>query len=188
MSAHNQDIRRTHAAWPVVVMSIVAALFILVPRLVALSALADVMPWAPVYTVADLTHHLAQEPRAWLGRTVRVRGEPVGRSTWLYGPPATGHRPRRGSAMCCPEQLLVMDPRLVDLDAPGAPGFALVLGAPDPWLTALRRVPVVGSWVPGPQELRWGVPTIYRIHLEAVAGPGHDTVTAVLEPVNDFRQ
>lgn len=185
MSERSRDVVLTHPAGLAVAIRAAATLVVLVllvvvliSRLAVPSALASLEPWAPIATMAGLKRDLAQAPTAWLGRTVRVRGEAVGLASWLYATPARSRG--LGAPNCCPAHLVVLAPRLVDPAAPSASGFPLVWGAADPWLTVLRRMPVIGSWAPQPQGPRWGVLTVYRIRLEAVAGPGGDTVEAVL--------
>jgi hypothetical protein len=132
----------------------------------------------PVYTVAQLRAGLADNPRAWIGRTLLVRGVAIG-PIGLSCPPNAS----------CP----LAWPALIDAGAGNGPTLPLVavsvgrvlripsvsvgrvlplsLGPADPLLALLRRLPLVGRLVPGPQVLRWGKPTIYRVQVQDVAGP-----------------
>jgi len=97
--------------------------------------------FAPVYTVSELRAGLAENPRAWLGHTMLVRGVALG--------PA-----------CPPNASCVFAwPALVDADATG-PGSSvpLSMGPANSLLALLRRLPLLGRLVPGPQLLRWGRP------------------------------
>jgi hypothetical protein len=62
-------------------------------------------------------------------------------------------------------------PALVDADA-ARPGsyLALSMGPANPLLAQLRRLPLVGRLVPGPQLLEWGRPAIYRVQIQDAAG------------------
>jgi len=108
---------------------------------------------APVYTVSELRAGLADNPHAWLGHTTLVRGVALG--------PA-----------CPPNASCVFAwPALVDADAAG-PGSSLLLsmGPANSLLALLRRLPLVGRLVPGPQLLRWGRPAVYRVQVRDAAG------------------
>jgi hypothetical protein len=124
---------------------------------------------APVYTVSELRAGLADNRHAWLGHTVLVRGVALG--------PA-----------CPPNASCVLAwPALVDADATG-PGSSLPLsmGPANSLLALLRRLPLVGRLVPGPQRLRWGRPAVYRVQVRDAAstsprGTRHDE-TVLLDP------
>jgi hypothetical protein len=109
--------------------------------------------FAPIYTVSELRAGLADNPHAWLEQTVLVRGVALG--------PA-----------CPPNASCVFAwPALVDADATG-PGSSLLLsmGPANSLLALLRRLPLVGRVVPGPQLLRWGRPAVYRVRVRDAAG------------------
>jgi hypothetical protein len=109
--------------------------------------------FAPVYTVSELRAGLTDNPRAWLGHTMLVRGVALG--------PA-----------CPPNASCVFAwPALVDVDATG-PGSSvpLSMGPANSLLALLRRLPLVGRLVPGPQLLRWGRPAVYRVQVGHAAG------------------
>jgi hypothetical protein len=109
--------------------------------------------FGPVYTVSELRADLADNPHAWLGHTVLVRGVALG----LACPP---------NASC-----VFAWPALVDADATGPGSFLpLSMGPANPLLALLRRLPLVGRFVPGPQLLRWGRPAIYRVQVQDAAG------------------
>ena len=109
--------------------------------------------FAPVYTVSELRAGLADNPRAWLGHTMLVRGVALG--------PA-----------CPPNASCVFAwPALVDADATG-PGSSvpLSMGPANSLLALLRRLPLVGRLVPGQQLLRWGRPAVYRVQVRDAVG------------------
>jgi hypothetical protein len=110
--------------------------------------------FAPVYRVSELRAGLADNPHAWLGHTMLVRGVALG--------------------LACPPQascVVFAWPTLVDADATG-PGRSLPLsmGPASSLLALLRRLPLVGRLVPGPQLLRWGRPAVYRVQVRDAAG------------------
>jgi hypothetical protein len=108
--------------------------------------------FAPIYTVSELRAGVATNPHAWLEHTVLVRGLALG--------PA-----------CPPNASCVFAwPALVDPDATG-PGSSLLLsmGPANSLLALLRRLPLVGRLVPGPQLLRWGRPAVYRVQVRDAA-------------------
>ena len=95
------------------------------------------------YSVQEVQMGLEHHPHAWLGRAVRVRG-------MVY----------RADCSCRDRA-----PSLLGRD--GA-GLLPVAGwEPDPLLGALRRLPLAGRLVPGPQAARRGVLATYRVRLLA---------------------
>jgi len=108
----------------------------------------------PVYTVMQVRDGLARNPSAWVGRTVRVRASITGMAVGLGVAPnngGTGQPPnlldlppgtyawivlgpagpaRDGSLAYYPDARLVVSPR-----------------APDPFLTAIHRLPLVGGFI-----------------------------------------
>jgi hypothetical protein len=105
-----------------------------------------------VYSVQEVQLGLAHDPAAWLGRTLRVRG-------MVY------------SASCsCRDRA----PSLFDRD--GASMLHVAGWEPDPLLAALRRLPLVGGLVPGPQVARGGVLATYRVRLLAAPAATCDAV------------
>ena len=114
--------------------------------------------FGPVYTVSELQAGLADNPHAWLGHTVRVRGVALGRGL--------------GLGLSCPSNAscLFSWPALVDADATGPHSvLPLSMGPANPLLALLRRLSLVGRLVPGPQLLRWGRPAIYRVQVQDAA-------------------
>jgi hypothetical protein len=112
----------------------------------------------PVYTVAALDALLTNHPTAWINQTVRVRARPAACLLRMDAP---------GSP--CRE----WQPILVDA-TPGQRANALPLA----WSNAsrlvvfLRRLPLLGSIVPAPQQLRWSALAIYRVRVQAkMCGP-----------------
>ena len=109
--------------------------------------------FGPVYTVSALRARLADHPHTWLGHTVLVRGVAL-------APPCP---PTASCAFAWPA--------LVDADAAGPGSYLpLSMGPANPLLAQLRRLPLVGRLVPGPQLLEWGRPAIYRVQIQDVAG------------------
>jgi hypothetical protein len=108
----------------------------------------------PLYTVAEVQTHLARNPGAWAGRTLLVRGlvTPAGCEAWP-APESTSCRDRRQGIR----------------DAEGFTPLPLTLGAPNPLLGLLRRLPAVSRLVPPPPTPHMGVLATYRIQLRAVA-------------------
>jgi hypothetical protein len=105
-----------------------------------------------VYTVAQVRAGLALNPRAWIGRTVLVRGTVVAMA--FACPDAPGFR-------CTPIQWDELDP-----DVPGPQPLILVPAPADPVLAVLHRLPLLGPFLPLPPPLRAG-PGVYRLHLRA---------------------
>jgi hypothetical protein len=111
----------------------------------------------PVYTVAALQRHLAQEPSAWVGRAVRVRATVYadGCATW-----------DDGTLPACREWLaLLFDPE----EHASVPPLTLARGPMPPLLAALRRVPVLQRLAPAPQVVHWETVATYRIQLRAAS-------------------
>jgi hypothetical protein len=110
-----------------------------------------------VYTVAQVRDHLARDRAAWVGRTVRIRAlaEPCPARGNPYGP------------MGCPRpQPDLADPEGADLADP----LPLVVGSGSPLLAALRRLPLVGGWVPPLPAPPWEVLHTYQVRLQAAPG------------------
>jgi len=97
----------------------------------------------PIYTVAQVQRGVQHDPRAWTGRTVRVRA--------VSG---TQYCADRAGRHCVVE---IGDAGSLDTPAP------LALGTEDAVLSVLRRLPLVGSTMPGPQVLHTGRTAVYRI-------------------------
>lgn len=175
----------TGAATRAVTMRRTHALAALLPPLAV--ALAALLPWrggaslawpigpeyaAPVYSVATLRADLAREPRAWVGRTVRVRARPE-----------ICPREIEDEGMGCGSWRPTLVPPTVS-----DPGdfLLLVRGPGDPLLTTLRRLPALGRLLPAPQVVNWGAVAVYRVRLR-VAGcdpyePPPCYVAALLDP------
>jgi hypothetical protein len=104
----------------------------------------------PVYSVGELRANLTRRPAAWLGRTVWVQGLAVasGCQTW----------PAPEGAECQDWRQGIADPRRVEV-------LPLAAGAPNLVLALLRRVPLLSTAVPPPQQLRWDALTTYRVQV-----------------------
>ena len=70
--------------------------------------------------------------------------------------------------------LVLCSPRLVFLTDPGptlaGASLPLVSASPDPWLTSVRRLPLIGRFAPPPQVIRWEQVAVYRVRLRSPAG------------------
>ena len=123
---------------------------------------------SPVYTVTELRTSLAHDPRAWAGHVVLVRGTVTGCGFGLPCPLVMAVRcSTRGP---CPPIGL---PGMMLVDQPTASrlrGFPVQLGAANPQLAFLRRLPLVGRVVPPPQVVHWGIPAVYRVQLQPTQG------------------
>jgi hypothetical protein len=116
----------------------------------ALAASYRPLDQGPVYTVAQVEAQLASHPRAWVGRALLVRGAVVP----CLAVPSVGERP---CAALAPGSV-----------RPPREPLTLVQGDPPPVALAwLRRVPVLGTLLPAPQVLTWGVVATYRVRLQA---------------------
>lgn len=110
----------------------------------------------PVYSLAALDGRLAQNPAAWLHRPLRVRALVGGECTALTG---------LNSPVCGAWALALTDP----MPAGGAAPLLLGWDAPRPALTLLRRLPLLGQVLLGPQILHASVPAVYWIELQPAA-------------------
>jgi hypothetical protein len=125
----------------------------------------------PVYTVAQLQAQLARDPAAVVGRTVGVRGIaiPAACSTW----DAEQDFP-------CPDRW-----RQGIVDPDGVTLLPLTVGAANPLLAFVRRVPLLGDLLPAPQALDWGEVATYRVQVRALpqgsCGMGRCVAAILLE-------
>lgn len=108
-----------------------------------------------VYTVAEVRDRLARNPGDWVGRTVRVRGKAMACHIWL----------EHGHFQCRPQRPCLSDP---DADATSEP-LLLRWDDPNPALTVLRRLPLLGSLMRAPQTVDWGEVATYRIQVRPMA-------------------
>lgn len=123
-----------------------------------------------VYSLAALQAGLAREPRDWVNRIVRVRAVATGCTAWA----GSVHL-----SPCIDEAAGLYDAGSMDTST----YTPVADGAPDPWLSLLRRLPLLGSLAPPAQRLRRGAPATYRVRLRvAPTGLCADgiCVTAVL--------
>jgi hypothetical protein len=109
----------------------------------------------PVYTVAALQTHLAQEPATWVNRTVRVQAIANADGCAIWG---TGERPT-----CSEWQALLFDPR-----AASARPLALVRGRVPRLLAILRRIPFLSGLAAAPQVVNWEAVATYRVQLRTI--------------------
>jgi hypothetical protein len=107
----------------------------------------------PVYSVAVVRAHLEHNPRAWVGRVVRVQGvvATLGCQIW----------PSPEGTVCLAWGQGLASPR-------GTAILPLTEEAPNRLLTLLRGVPVLGALVPASEALHWGAMATYRVQLRAV--------------------
>jgi hypothetical protein len=107
----------------------------------------------PVYTVAALQAKVARHPTAWRGRTVLLRAVAVA-CVPMFG--------------IAPDEPLCLPAGPID---PGPPyprvWLPLTVGAPNPLLAVLRRLPLAGPLVPAPQALPWGAVSTFHVQLRA---------------------
>lgn len=146
---------------------------------------------ATVYTVSQVRAGLAHDPGAWLGRVVLVRGA-LAAGWFAYAPLGTGRGAgqafvttllqRRAAVSSAPPHsaplpstpppsLFSFANTTLTLSDSGAPlttnRLPLVLGAPNSVLAWLRRLPLVGHAMPGPQIVQWGRAGVYRVVVQS---------------------
>src|SRR5205085_2935673 len=123
----------------------------------------------PVYSVTELRARLTHDPGAWVGHVVLVRGTVTGCG---FGRPC----PLVMVVQCAapgPCRPIGM-PGMMLVDQPTASwlrGLPVQLGAQNPQLAFLRRLPLVSRLVPPPQGVRWGIPAVYRVQLQPTQQP-----------------
>jgi hypothetical protein len=111
-------------------------------------------PPVSVLSATALQRQLAHDPQRWLGRTLLVRGVAIAR----------GCRIEAGTlVLCSPRQVFLTDPGpkpqavLTDLyPMLLAAALPLVSARPDPLLTVMRHLPLLGRVLPPPQVVHWG--------------------------------
>ena len=108
----------------------------------------------PVYTVAAVQDMLTHDPGRWAGRTILVRGGVQACPPW--GSPAH-------ILFCQHHPLDLRDPGLAQANY----ALPLVWSTEHAWPGFVRRLPVLGLFMPPPQLLHWGVTGAYRIQLRA---------------------
>jgi hypothetical protein len=122
----------------------------------------------PVYAVATLRQRLATQPAAWVGRTVLVRASAEPCPWW-----GAAERLRR-----CAARPLVLVAAATDHVAAPLPLFR---PAPQPLLTRVRSLPVLGTLLPQPPGLPLFTPARFRVRLLAPpAGAGAACYGALL--------
>ncbi|HWE60118.1 MAG TPA: hypothetical protein VHB98_00250 [Chloroflexota bacterium] len=108
----------------------------------------------PVYSVGRIRAVLTQDPKAWIGRTVLVRGI-------LQGPFVFC-----GATRPCPPAVLGLIDGENESVAPDQL-LPVAAGSPVPLWAVLRRVPLAGTLLPAPQQMRFGLMTTYQLRLRA---------------------
>ena len=103
-----------------------------------------------IYSLAAVQAGLARDPDVWVNRTVRVRAI------------ATGCMAPAGPARISP--CAEVAGGLYGVGATNTISYTPVTDGPsDPWLSFLRRLPLLGSLAPPAQRLDWGVTGAYRV-------------------------
>jgi hypothetical protein len=114
------------------------------------------VPRSPIHSVAQVQAGLADHPQAWLQRTVPVRAIAEPCPWW-----GAAERLRR----CAGRPLVLAG---TSTDAPADP-LPLIRPAPQPLLTRVRRLPVLGTLLPQAP----GIPlfTLARFRIRLLASP-----------------
>lgn len=130
------------------VLIVLGGLALATSRVVAAASQHHVQRAPVVYTIAVLREQLARKERAWLGRTLLVRGV-VANCGPLNAAPAP-----------CLEEggAGVVDP------------LPLVWGEQDLVRAFFRPVPFLSRLITGAQTVRWGETAVYRVQLQVQAG------------------
>lgn len=141
----------------------------LVPAVLLLAALLCALPLSlatravdpgpvagPAYTLAALDADLARRPRAWLGRTLRLRALLGGKCTGMAG---------LYTQSCASWEMALTDPA----GDPAVAPLPLAWGAAPPLIAALRRLPLLGGLVAPPQIVHSSATAIYRIRLQTTS-------------------
>jgi hypothetical protein len=155
---------------------LIASLGLVLAAVLAVLALDRPFHRSPVYSVADVRSHLAQDPRRWLGRTLLVRGEAN----------VSGCREAAATlVLCAPLRAYLTDPS----PAPAVAVLPLVAARPDPLLTLVRHLPLVGSVAAPPQVVHWGLAAVYRVQLRMLAATsgGRAYAAVLLDAAPDSR-
>lgn len=109
----------------------------------------------PIYTVAQVRVLVVREPRLWAGRVIVLSAEAVHCRQYVHVDAHT---------VCAAWQDGLIDPQATGTAAslPLEPGPVNLL------LALVRQVPIVSGVIPAAQELRWGIPSTYRVQLRAL--------------------
>ncbi len=128
------------------------AVLLLAVGLALPNALRRALPTSPpIYPLATVQAGLQRQPRAWLGRTIYLRGVRVGWAT--RGSPVTVNQPPQPSARCIVWLSLAAadTPTLVGAFQVFAPPHVAPRPAPADGLAApLRALPLIGPLFPRP--------------------------------------
>jgi hypothetical protein len=144
---------RRRALLGIALFGALVAVGLLASRLVVIPG-----PMARVYSVAALRTLVERAPAQWLGQELVVRGL-VGPCPWWGVAARIEH---------CAGQPLVL------IGAPGeaaASPLPLVRPAPQPLLSMMRSLPILGDLLPRSPALvlHWSTVTTYRIRVQAIA-------------------
>jgi hypothetical protein len=137
---------------------LIASLGLVLVAVLAMVVLDRPFDRRPVYSVAQLHSHLEKEPRRWLGRTLLVRGKAMA---------AACVESAATAILCAPPRVFLTDP---DPSLAVRPLLPLAAAGSDPWLTSVRRLPLIGRFAPPPQVIRWEQVAVYRVRLRSPAG------------------
>jgi hypothetical protein len=144
---------------PVLIVAILAATVIVILGWTRVPAATGAFPptlVSPVYGLPQVRRELDRDPRAWLGRTLRVQGTLVPDTAWTCS----------HVAACADVPLSFV--------LPGATGRTTHLPVrwepAAPLVSALRRLPLVGRLLPSPQGSTWGAPAIYCVQIQHIRG------------------
>jgi hypothetical protein len=111
-----------------------------------------------VYTVAELSRIMMDDPRSLVDRVVRVRGVVVSNVLFVIQDPS-------GS----PASAFALEDA-----ATGDRGAASILtlgrGREVALWATLRRLPLLSAWVPAPQQVVYDRPATYRVRVEVLGG------------------
>jgi hypothetical protein len=129
-----------------------APLGLLLATALAAAALDRHQEQGQAYSVRELRAGLQRAPGRWVGRTVQVRGMALSSGCVAWD---------AGRVESCRDRSAYL------LDRDGVSLLQVAAWGPDPLLAALRRLPLAGRLVPGPQAVRWGVVATYRVRLQA---------------------
>jgi hypothetical protein len=125
---------------------------LLLAGVLAVMALRSHRGQEPVHSVAEVQAHLADDPRAWVGRTVRVHGWAVACLAVSGAPPLLFDNP-------CPAYLVD------SASARASEALPLAWTSQDPVPAFARRFPLLSELLPPPTAPVWGARATNRVRL-----------------------